>query len=28
MYGKIRDIVNNCKKIKISKELQQILDSI
>ncbi len=28
MYGKIGDIVNNCKKIKISNELQQILDSI
>ena len=28
MYGKIRDIVNNCKKNKISPELQQILDSI
>ena len=28
MYGSVGDIVNNCKKIKISNELQQILDSI
>ena len=28
MYGKIRDIIENCKKNKISPELQNILDSI